>query len=116
MNHDDLRAKLAAATPLPWEEWQGAGKWYLTQKGRSFVGVVVKMATGWPDGGKANRVAIVAGMNALPGLLDEIERLREALRYADKHARKHDHAIDSDLEAPLYSQTVEGQWILEALQ
>lgn len=36
----------------------------------------------------------------------ELERTRAALRYADKHARKHDYAIDSDPEAPRYSQTV----------
>ena len=65
-----LRAKLAAATPRPWHQ----GAHYIGAGGEPHNPAVIVGSLGALD----DATLIVAAVNALPALLDEVERLREA--------------------------------------
>lgn len=70
-----LKALLAAATKGEWEQIPGTGG--IVERPR---GLIIDC---WPrfqndDAGRNNAAFIVAAHNALPGLIAEVERLREA--------------------------------------
>jgi hypothetical protein len=88
MSHDELRALQLAADPLPWEaalgsgeapsEWEVGGPETATSSpGRRAWHVPASQCTE----GTARYIA--AACNAVPGLLDEVERLQAELRWCE---------------------------------
>jgi hypothetical protein len=74
---NELRKLLAAATPLPWY-----GKWNIsTAHGDLIASTDVSLASD-PEESDANGDLIVAAVNALPALLDELDAVRADLREA----------------------------------
>jgi hypothetical protein len=85
MASDELRRLLAEATPGPWRTfdmpWGTTGGTATAIKGRDDEQVCLAVPT--------DAALIVAAVNALPGLLDEREALREAAEEA--HVWSPDH-------------------------
>jgi hypothetical protein len=94
----ELRARLAAGTPGPWVAYfTKDGDPYVTVPDRPLFGANTwpdndrsgvhhtAVSTAPPDYGKANAELIAAAVTALPGLLDEIVRLRRLLALAAEH-------------------------------
>lgn len=61
-----LRWLLAAATPGPWEPWQDHPHGHICSM------PILRS----DEGNQANRALILKAINALPALLDELDRLR----------------------------------------
>lgn len=78
MNHDDLRAKLAAATPLLPVTLEDFGSYVTINRGQFDIASGRHSGMG-VDRDRAIAAYIVAACNALPGLLDEIKTYRERM-------------------------------------
>jgi hypothetical protein len=91
---NELRKLLAAATPLPWAVSYGDDMWTVAQTKAEFHGRLLARRTAFDDGSAggeygasctgATRDLIVAAVNALPALLDELDAAREAIRSKDR--------------------------------
>lgn len=70
-----LRELLAAATPGPWEVPESIhGDPYITEQGRGFLrGGGIATCDRRDDYGRSNAALIVAAVNALPALLDDLD-------------------------------------------
>lgn len=85
---DTLRALLSQATPGPWRQ-DPAQLWGLVQ-GPTVTGVVAHMSrAGDKDGQSYDASLIAAAVNALPGLLDDVEEL--SLAYDAEYQRHEEH-------------------------
>jgi hypothetical protein len=97
----ELRRLLAEATPGPWEAFDEDGKAGVAApavtkqfiEGPSCYADIAALED-WFDSSRsrevtlANAALIVAAVNALPGLLDEVERLQK-----DNHALEHNYTV-----------------------
>ena len=85
---NELRKLLAAATPPPWY-----GTWSIsTADGDPIASTDVSLASDLKES-DANGDLIVAAVNALPALLDELDAARAAINMAEGEA---DHALDGE--------------------
>ena len=82
-----LKAALTAATQGEWEWWNGCSWWRLGVNDRNRSRVIEPYTA--PDGhpdlivSPEDRAFIVAAHNMMPGLIAEVERLREAVAAAE---------------------------------
>ncbi len=79
MKTDELRALLAAATPGPWGVFQESVHDPVVINTPERIVCEFHWYDHKPTDREPDAHLIVAAVNALPGLLDEIERLRAAL-------------------------------------
>lgn len=80
---EHLRALLLAATPGPWVAHEQYGPVWVVSAELPTDGHSPKDYTAITDmvyGGVANAALIVSAVNSLPGILEELERVRAALR------------------------------------
>lgn len=95
-----LRRLLKEATPVPWTYEAGlSGGWGMTAKLNQGKRGVVFARAPWPmrnAESRANGDLVVAAVNALPSLLEEVEAAERALREEREHACPKCHAPIDD--------------------
>ena len=97
---EDLKKLLAAATPLPW--WIASMNPNVVSAGARDVLRCHKSADARGTAPSANAALICAAVNALPELLAENARLRQALQF---YADPANHVGHSDPYASIYIET-----------
>lgn len=109
---NELRKLLAAATPTPWAVSHGDESWEVVQTKPDGTPDFRARRTAFDDGSAGGeygpscnvltRDLIVAAVNALPSLLDELDALRadlrEAMELLDMAEAPPDHENGGDLE------------------
>ena len=99
-----MRKLLDAATPLPWAVSYGDDMWRVVQTKAAFHGRLLARSTAFDDGSAggeygpsctgATRDLIVAAVNALPALLDELDAAHEAIRMERERTQKAEAEVE----------------------
>lgn len=84
-DRETLRALIAAATPLPWAEFCESDDCWIQQADAEGapVGIQAVMESTPEAINPENKALVLAAVNALPGLLDHIDRLTFAWKQAE---------------------------------